>query len=887
MRNKLLVLSLCGVLPAIVVSLVAYDAITTLNRKTQVLVASSTFLSNHWEGDMLHDDLRGDLYAVLAGSSEGERESARAEMASDARRFRAALARGTKVEPLDGDLNAALNDLRPEREAYIAECETLADLVERDRRRAIRALPHFEKAFQLLDQRQAAVNRMILSYQAAAERDSSRTADLSKRILLIVVTLTFFGIVAAAWFLTRSVRGPVTVGMQTILAQSNIIGVFRGNQRGQFVEANDAFLNMFGYSRQDLEAGKMRWDHMTPPEYEEVSKSLAFQVQSYGTAPPTEVEFIRKDGTRLPVLMGLASLDRGARRAVGFVLDLTKRRAAEDAARASERRLQAIVDSLDDLVLELDSQGTYVNIWTRNESALIRPKDELIGRTCQEFLDHDLMTSVLEGIRRVLATGLSEEMEYSMVIGGAKRWFLARFNPLGSQPGASKTVCLVIRDITQRKAAEAQMLRAMQAAELANRTKSEFLANMSHEIRTPMHGILGTLELVLESELKDEQRRYLDLAKTSADSLLGILNDILDLSKIEAGKFELDPVEFAPAATVRRVTQTLALSAGQKGLKLTSDVAPGVPEELKGDEGRLRQVLINLVGNAIKFTEHGEVGIRMTADNISDDAILLHFVVWDTGIGIPAEKQKVIFEAFSQADTSTSRRFGGTGLGLTISSRLVEAMGGRIWVNSTPGQGSEFHCTVVFRSGDRNKVSKSAGQAHPTLAIQSAPITNGSAVPVRVLLAEDNPINVRVAVGLLEKRGYKVTVAGNGREAIQALDRDIFDVVLMDMHMPELDGLEATRAIRQKEKTTGLHVPIIALTAAAMKSDEEECLAAGMDAYIAKPFQASVLFNTLEATMKRFANTGGRSSASTPLSSASARHQSRPYPVESKLVSGL
>jgi PAS domain S-box-containing protein len=868
MRYKLLVLSLAGVLPAIVVGLVAYHAITALNRKTQVLVASSTFLSNHWEGDMLHEVLRGDLYALLAAGSETERETAREQTTLDAARFRAALARNSKLASFDPEVDAALRDLRPALTAYIGEAETLASLMESDRHGAMQALRHFEESFQALDKRQDRLNRLILERQAAAERDSSRTAALSKGIMLAVVAFAFFGFGAAAWFLARSIWGPMTVGMQTILAQSNIIGVFRGNDQGQYIEANDAFLAMFGYSREDLEAGKIRWDRMSVPEYEAANLRIAAQLARGGTALPTELQYFRKDGTRIPVLTGLAALDSRGREAVGFVFDLTQRRAAEDAARASERRLQAVVDSLDDLVLELDSEGTYVNVWTRNESTLIRPKDELIGRTCRDFLDNDLMTLVLETIHRVLASGRSEEMEYSLILGGTERWFLARFNPLVSTEGDYKTVCLVIRDTTHGKRAEEQLLRAVEAAELANRAKSEFLANMSHEIRTPMHGILGTLEVVLASELSGEQRGYLDMAKMSADSLLGILNDILDLSKIEAGKLEVEQVDFALVPIVEGVTQTLSQRANQKGLKLTWDVSSGVPENVKGDEGRLRQVLLNLVGNAVKFTERGEIGVRVTADDIRADSILLHFVVRDAGIGIPAEKQSAIFEAFSQADASTTRRFGGTGLGLTISSRLVEIMGGRMWVNSVPGQGSEFHFTALFRPGAPNQAAQ--GQALP-LPVHS--IASGPGVPLRVLLAEDNPVNIKLAVALLERRGHKSAVARTGHEAIQALESEVFDAVLMDINMPELDGLEATRVIRQRERTTGGHVPIIAMTAGAMKSDEERCLAAGMDAYISKPFDPMALFSTLEATVKKFPSAG-----------TSGRPLPRSYLVESKLA---
>jgi two-component system, sensor histidine kinase and response regulator len=619
------------------------------------------------------------------------------------------------------------------------------------------------------------------------------------------------------------------------LIDSGIIGMFSGDESGRILEANHVFLQLLGYTPEDLSRGAIRWDKMIPPGGEAAHCRLHEALVTTGRVEPVELEYLRKDGNPIPVLIGLAALDPS--HAIGFMVDLTPAKQAEAELRSSQTKLRAVVDSLDDIVIEMDGAGTFLSIAARSDSLLPRPKAEMLGRTVSEILGPDMGSIYAKILQRTLSTGRSEELEHSHEAGGQIRWLQVRFNPIQSADSHCRTVCVVVRETTARKQAEEELRKAKETAEAASQAKSHFLANMSHEIRTPMNGVIAMIDLARSGNLSTDQRECLDTAYVSAYALLQIINDILDISRIEAGKLQLNSGPFHLRETVDLAGKMFSLAAEQKGIELACRVQPAVPDLVEGDAGHLQQILVNLLGNAMKFTERGRIDLNVTLETRVGNRATVRFAVSDTGIGVAPEKLTHIFEPFEQADGSIHRKYGGTGLGLTISAGLAKLMFGRIWAESEPGRSSTFYLQTDFLCGTALKAVAAEVDLPP----------RGEAQTLRILVAEDHPINQRVIERLLTARGHSVTLAEDGHAAVRAWREGRFDLILMDLQMPELDGLEAARLIRscERENLNGGRTPIIALTARAFPEDQQECAAAGMDGHLSKPITAEALDSVL------------------------------------------
>jgi PAS domain S-box-containing protein len=557
----------------------------------------------------------------------------------------------------------------------------------------------------------------------------------------------------------------------------------------------------------------------------------------------------------------------------GTCTDITEHKQSEQALRESEQRWRSLTEALPQLVWAAAPDGAcdYFSMqWTQFTGI---PESRLLGWQWMETLHPDDRAPTRQLWTDSVAGRGPYDVEYRVRrTDGEYRWFKTRGVPMRDNEGRIFKWFGTCTDITDGKLAAEELRRAKEVAESANRAKDEFLANVSHEIRTPMNAILGMTELVLDTPLADAQRQSLQTVKAAADNLLCILNDLLDFSKIEAGRLELDPADLSLRAAVGDTLQTLAVRAQKKGLKLVNHVDPDVPDALVGDAGRLRQVLLNLVGNAIKFTSEGEVVVH--AEVVGDAAleeVRVRFAVCDTGIGIPPEKQEKIFRAFEQEDTSTTRKYGGTGLGLTIAARLVALMGGTITVDSAPGRGSTFAFTARFGRQPPARATNGewrvpervtsdewrvTSKEEVTSALQSSLVTE-----LNILVAEDNEFNTKLLQQLLGRRGHRVQLADNGRKALSLATEGDFDLLLLDVHMPELDGFQVIQAIRERERSVGGHLPVIALTARSRREDRERCLAAGMDAFLAKPIQAANLWEAIDRLMaaRLPANRPGRS----------------------------
>jgi PAS domain S-box-containing protein len=493
--------------------------------------------------------------------------------------------------------------------------------------------------------------------------------------------------------------------------------------------------------------------------------------------------------------------------------------------------LADVLDALDEGLLIADAADRVLAVNGRFCALAGLRREALAGRRLTDCSANPLIERLIALGRRLRDGGLERPLVEHLGLGATEVMLRIRFVALDGHPRALVTTAV---DVTE-------LARARRAAEQASAAKGQFLANMSHEIRTPLNGVIGITEVALRSDPPQRLREQLEMIQASGESLMTLVNDVLDFSRAEAGRIELRPEPFAPRALLGQTVSALKVDAAAAGLELQLQLADDIPERVVGDPGRLRQVLVNLLGNAVKFTPSGWVRLAVAVRHHDDAAVKLRFEVADSGIGIAADQQAAIFEAFTQIDASPTRRHGGAGLGLAISARLVELMGGRLRLDSRPGRGARFWFELVLgRAASRRGPDRAAAEPRPATD-HVAPAER----PLRVLLAEDNPINQRVATSMLEQRGHAVEVVADGRAALAAVLRGGCDVVLMDVQMPELDGFEATRRIR-RARPADEGPRIVAMTAHALQGDRQRCLDAGMDAYLAKPFSASALYAAVE-----------------------------------------
>ena len=616
-------------------------------------------------------------------------------------------------------------------------------------------------------------------------------------------------------------------------------GIVVSSEGWRFEYVNPAFARMVGRMPKEL-IGRSMDEFIHPQDLPILIKARSRRQE--GETSSYEARLIRSDGCVLHVqVTGTPRWQDG--KVLGSILavtDLTERKRFEDELKKSEAKNRALLDAIPDAIFLLDEEGNFLDYRASNSSILYAPPEAFMGKNIHSIMPQDLVDLTMNNLVMARQIGKTQVFEYQLLIDGETKHFEARINLCGGW-----AFLALVRDVTERKRSDEMLWKAKEEAEAAAKAKSEFLANMSHEIRTPLNAVIGLTGLLLDTDLTPEQRNYLEIVRDSSDSLLSVINNILDFSKIDGGMMELEHSPFDLRRCIESTMDLMVTRVAEKGLVLKVVLDDQLPTMLVGDANRLRQVLANLLSNAVKFTDKGFVEVSVRGNAIPE-GFELRFDVLDTGIGMPQDKLDRLFMPFSQIDSSITRKYGGTGLGLAISKRLVEMMGGRIWARSDPGVGSTFSFTVKVKLPCMQPVQHKVKGLKPEI---KPPIEGHfqQARPLSILLAEDNAVNQMVLLQMLRKIGYQADLASNGFDVLAALDRQAYDVILMDIQMPDMDGFEATRRILArfpKKKRPR----IIALTAHALNGDRERCLEAGMDSYLSKPVKIEDLQSALRPT---------------------------------------
>ncbi len=622
--------------------------------------------------------------------------------------------------------------------------------------------------------------------------------------------------------------------------EANKMGMILADLEGNFLDVNNALLELVGYTYEDFLAGELNRQKITPPEYNEVTQQVVKNLREKGFQPPIEKAYRHKDGRIIPILQAVKLLDDG--NVLVSILDISERKQAEEALRNSEEKFakafQAnplafyIFSQADGVVMEINQgfQNLFGYSWA-----------ETVGKTTLELHVWDDPEERSHLLNTIATVGSIREAEVKFR-NRAGALLFCRVSAETIWVGNQRCVIVVVNDITARKLTEVALNEAKEAADTANQAKGDFLAHMSHEIRTPMNAIIGLSYLALQTELTRQQRDYLTKIQTAGNSLLGLINDILDFSKIEAGKLSLEAIDFDLEQVLSNIANIVGLKADEKGLEFVFRTEACLPYYLIGDPLRLEQVLMNFASNAVKFTEYGEVIIFVRLLENSHDRVVFEFSVRDTGIGISQQQIDSLFQAFTQADSSTTRKFGGTGLGLTICQRLVAMMGGRIWVESEVGKGSNFFFTAQF----------GCSQTEPTATIPLADLRG-----LKTLVVDDNPTSLVFLQQILESFTFQVKAVDSGLQAIAALDRESYDLVILDWRMPEIDGIETAKRI--KALPHQISIPkILMVTAYGREEVQQQAQQLGINAFLLKPVSRSTLFDTIAEVFGRAGAIAGR-----------------------------